>query len=46
MEAASVSQALIRTVHQANGAVVLGSVTAMFVAVRAAFRASRDVAVK
>ena len=34
-------QALIRTVHQANGAVVLGSVTAMFVGVRAAFRASR-----
>lgn len=35
-------QALIRTVHQANGAVVLGAVTVLFVAVRGAFRASRN----
>lgn len=44
LEAASVLQALIRTAHQANGAIVIGAVTAMFVAARAAWRASKDVA--
>lgn len=43
MQAADVGQALLRTVHQANGALLLGAVTALFVAARGAFRASRDV---
>lgn len=42
-EADGVLQALVRTIHQANGAVVIGAVTALFVAARAAHRASRGV---